>query len=163
VGAAVVAAGGEGRLRAGDLRQSLPRLGHAAHACRVGGRADDDEIVVHHLVARDAVAGGHEFLLARLVVDEQDVCIAIAGQPDGLAGADGDDADLDPALRREFRQDMPEQTRILGRCGRGERDEAVRGIRRAGNQRHGGRQPDYRAPDGHDRSPCRHQRSSPAR
>ena len=51
VGAAVVAARGEGRLCGGDLVERGLGVFHAGDTGRIGGRADDDEVVVHHVEA----------------------------------------------------------------------------------------------------------------
>jgi hypothetical protein len=102
---------------------------------RVGLRADDDEVVVHHLLALDAEAFGDEFLLGRLVMHEDDVGIAAPRHVQRLAGAQRDDAHLDAAGLLEGRQQVAEQTRLLGRGGRGDGDEALLGGGQAGASR----------------------------
>ena len=67
---------------------------------RVVARADQDEVVVHDVVALDAVTLGDEGLLGGTVMDQQDVGVAVAGQAQGLAGADRDDPDRDAGRRR---------------------------------------------------------------
>ena len=81
---------------------------------------------------------GDELELALLVVDEERVGVAAAADVERLAGADRDHAHLDPGLRSEYRQEVGEQARLLGRGGRGEGDERV--LRARGRGEDGGGQ-----------------------
>ena len=84
---------------------------------RIVLRADEDEIVVHHVLAVAAVAFGDELVLGGAVVHEQHVGVAAAADVQRLTGADGDDADLDPGRLLEFRQNPAEQAGLLGGGG----------------------------------------------
>ena len=59
---------------------------------------DDDEVVVHHLVALHAEALGDEFLLERLGMHEDHVGVAAPAHVERLPGAERDHAHLDAAL-----------------------------------------------------------------
>ena len=136
VGAAVVAARGEGRLGRRDLLEGIDGIVVAFDMGGIGLRADDDEVVVHQRLALHAIALGDEFLLAGPVMDEQHVGIALLADLEGLAGPDRDDAHLDAGLLGEDRQQIFEQPAVLGR-GRGrDGDEAIlgAGARRSGDR-----------------------------
>src|SRR5690606_38665735 len=125
VRAALVRARDERGFCALDLAEGLEHVLAPGDAGRVGFRADDHEVVVHHLLALDAVALRDELLLLARVVHEHHV--GVASPPDGerLPGADGDHAHLDARLLLELREQVLEQPRVLGR-GRGRhRDEAL--------------------------------------
>ena len=62
---------------------------------RIGFRADNDKVVVHHVAAVDAKAVGDEFVLAGTVVDQQRVSVAALADRQSLAGADGDNMNID--------------------------------------------------------------------
>jgi hypothetical protein len=70
VGAGAVAARYEQHLGLGDAAERLDDILAACHMNRISGRSDDDEIVVHQVVAVDAEALSHEFFFRRSVVDE---------------------------------------------------------------------------------------------
>jgi len=125
VRAAVVAARGEHGPRRGDPAKRFDGVLQAADAGRVLPRPDQDEVVVHEVEALHAEAVGDELFLGSLVMDEQDVGIAIARQLDGLAGADGDDPHRNSGLLRELRQDVVVKPGVLGRGGGGHRDEGL--------------------------------------
>ena len=88
-------------------------------------RPDDDEVVVHHVVALGGKALGEEFLLGRPVVDEHHVGVAAPADVERLTGAERDDAHLDAGLLGEARQQVFEQPGLLGRGRRGNGDEAL--------------------------------------
>ena len=99
---------------------------------RVGGGADDDEVVVHDEPAVDAVSVGHELLLRSGGVDEQHVRLALLAHGHGLAGADGDRLDEVAGLLLEDRDQDVEQPRVLGAGRRGQDDVLLCRLRRRG-------------------------------
>ena len=129
VRAAAVTARDEGLAAGRDLGQAGHDVG-AARAGRVGLGADQHEVVVHDRVALLAPALGDELVLGRGVVHEDHVGIAAPADVQRLARADGDHAHLDAAGLGEGRQQMLEQSRLLGRGGRGHDDELVLRARR---------------------------------
>ena len=81
----------------------MPPPRPASNAGRIRRRADDDEVVVHHVEARLAVALCDQTLLGLAVVDEQNVDVAVAGQAERPAGSGYDGAYGDPAVALELR------------------------------------------------------------
>ena len=65
MGATVIPARGNRRFGACDGGHGGGGIGRVAHPGRIVTRADDDEIVVHHVKALHAVAFGDELLLLR--------------------------------------------------------------------------------------------------
>jgi hypothetical protein len=153
MGPRLVAARHEGRLGGGDLAQRLQRV-LARGLRRVVSRSDDDEVVVHDRGALHPVSVGDEFLLRRLIVDEDHVGIAAPRHVQRLAGAQRHDLDLDPGRDLEGRQQMAEQARLLGGRGRRHRDAGLcrRGQR---EQRRRGERQETPAKDIHGSSPLR--------
>jgi hypothetical protein len=96
---------------AGDLR-------------RIGLRAEQHEVVVHHVLALHGVALRQELLLQRLGVHQDHVGIAAPADVERLSGADRDDAHFDPGRGGEDRQQVTEQPRLFRGGGRGDGDEA---------------------------------------
>ncbi len=80
--------------------QRLSRVGHSPDAGRIVLRAEDHEVVVHHVLAVDAVAFCNELVLARAGMHQDDVDVAGLAELDRLAGAHGDD--VDPAVVGRF-------------------------------------------------------------
>ena len=66
-----------------------------------------------------------KLFLGRSGVHEDHVGIAPAGEIEGLPGTERHHPHLDPGLLPENRQDVAEQSRLLGRRGRGDDDELV--------------------------------------
>ena len=108
VGAAVIATGNEGGLGFCDPLQRLGGAGRPGNARRIACRADQDEIVIHEVVAFHPETVADEFFLRGFVMDQQHIGIALAGQADGRAGADGDDMNIDPRFPGEERQQIIE-------------------------------------------------------
>ena len=73
-------------------------------AARIGARADQDEVVVHHRIALHAEALGEELVLLRLRMHEDDVGIAAPRRVERLAGAQRHDLHVDAGARLEQRQ-----------------------------------------------------------
>src|SRR5574337_389904 len=75
VGAALVAAGDEGRLGGFQLLEGVQDALVALRLGRVILGAHQNEVVVHHFLAFDAIAVGHEFLFApiAMLIRNQDV------------------------------------------------------------------------------------------
>ena len=127
MGAAIVAARDERCPRLGDPGQRRGSAGPADDARRVRRRPDQEELVVHHFEAFYAETLSDKFFLGRLVMDEQHIGVAILSQADGLPGADRENARFDPAMLLKYRQNMVEQTGILGRACRRDDDKRRRG------------------------------------
>ena len=85
----------------------------APRAGGIGGRADEDEVVVHHVETLHAEPVRDEFFLLRLGMGEQHIGVAAPRRVDGLARALRDDARRDAGLRCEQRQEMAEEAGIL--------------------------------------------------
>ena len=132
MGAAVIAARGEGRLHLCDLGQRRNDIARPGHARRIGGRSDDDKIVVHDVKTFHPVTFGDESLFGGLGVHKKDIAIAVHRILDRLSGADGDDSHLDVGLVLKKWQDLLEKAGILGRCGGLHHDELVLCRSRAG-------------------------------
>ena len=100
-----------------DAAEGLLRRCRLGHSGRIRGGADDDEVVVHHVVAPHRMALFHEggFLLGSM--DQQDIGVAAAAELEGLARADRHDVDAAPALRLELRKNGLEESRVH-RAGR---------------------------------------------
>ena len=118
-----------GGLRGGDRLQRGGDVLSAGDVRRIRLRSDQDEIVVHHRVALDAVAFREPFELGRLVVHEDDVGIAPPSDVERLAGADRHDVHGDPRVLLERGQQVAEQSRLLGRRRRRDDDERLRRVR----------------------------------
>ena len=101
---------------------------------RIAARSDDHEIVVHDVAAVDAVAISDEFIFSDAIVNQQRVGIAAGADGERLPGSDRDDVNGDACRRGENRQDVAEQSRILGRSGRTECDEPLVGLCRNGGK-----------------------------
>jgi hypothetical protein len=89
----------------------------------IGLRADKNEIVVHHGRTADPGSLRDELLFCGLGMNEHDVGVAPACGIQRLAGALGDDADVDPRLGAEDRKQVIEEARILGGGRRSDGDE----------------------------------------
>ena len=61
-----------------NLRQRRRRILHSPDPRRVGGRADNDEIVVHHIVTLDAEPVGNKPVFGCPGMDENDIPVAVA-------------------------------------------------------------------------------------
>ena len=114
----------------------------AADLRRIGLRADEHEIVVHHRVALDAVTFREKLFLGGASVHEHDVGIAAPRDIESLASSQGDDVDLDAGLAFEDRQQMAEQPGLFGRRRRGHGDEAFLSVQRRSKQRENGTEKD---------------------
>ncbi len=89
---------------------------------------------MHDRVAFEPQPVGDELALGRLVVDQQQVGVAVRGDAYGLAGSDRDDLDLDAARLRELRQQPFEQPGVLRGSRRCNRDRARFALCRARNR-----------------------------
>src|SRR5690625_4997555 len=146
VGAGIVTAGRKGTFTVGDSRESGNHVAAAADVSRVGLRAHDHVVVVHHLDALDAITLLDELLLGRPGMDEDDVGVTPAPGIEGLPGALGDDPHLDAGLFFEERQDVAEEAGLLGGGGRGDGDEVLLSQRGAGEgERKAGREQEVAA------------------
>ena len=125
VRAATVAARHEGRFCLDESSGAPHRILAAGHLRRIRLRPDQDEVVVHHLVAAHAVALGDELLLERPRVHEHHVGVAAPAHVERLAGAERHHAHLDAGLLLEDGQQVLEQAGLLGRGGRGDGDVAL--------------------------------------
>ena len=82
---------------------------------------------------------GDELHLRGLVVDKQHIGVAVPCLADSLAGADGDDADLDSRLLGEKGQHVIVKAGVLGRGCRRHGDELLRRLDVRRGRRHPGR------------------------
>jgi hypothetical protein len=105
-----------------DVAKCGDRILAARDAGRIGFRPDEHEIVVHHFVAAQAVTFGDKSFLEGLGVNEHHVGVAAPTHVERLAGAQGDDANLDPGLLFEVGQQMAEEPALLSRGSRGHGD-----------------------------------------
>src|SRR5688572_10513189 len=145
VGAALVAAGRKRRLCVMNSLESERDILAAGDLCWIGPRTHQHEIVVHHLEAPHAVALGDELFLQRPGVHEDHVGIAAPAHVERLPGAERHHAHLHAALLFVDWQQVPEQSGLLGRRGRCDRDVRLLRLRRkhekeaedAGHHAHG--------------------------
>ena len=117
-----------------------------AHAGDLGGvvlRADDDEVVVHHVETFFGEAIGHELVLGLAAVDQQHIGITFRADLDRLARTHSDYVNLTARQLLEIGQDEVQEPRIGG-AGGGRQDQpgrivSLRGLRRLGRLRGFGR------------------------
>jgi len=138
MGAGLVAARDEVGALGLDRTERRNDVLRALDAGRIGLRADQDEVVIHHGVALDAKTFGHKFFFRRFGVDEHDVGIAAAGGIERLSRALCHHLHVDAGLGLEHRQDVTEQAGILRRGGGGHHDRFVLCIGAAGESETGG-------------------------
>ena len=98
MGTAVVATRNEEGLGLGDAAQRGAGGLGAGHLGGIAGRPDEEEIVGHHLVARQPEALGDEALLGCAVMHHQHVEVAAPTKLEDLAGAMDEAADLDESF-----------------------------------------------------------------
>jgi hypothetical protein len=110
-----------------ERRDDIPA---ACDAGRIALRADQDEVVVHDRIALHTRAFGHELLFGRPGVHEHNVGVTAPAGVERLAGALRDHLHVDAGLGFEDRQDVTEESGILGR-GRGGNDDRFVGRGRA--------------------------------
>ena len=110
-----VTAGDKQRARVRDGVQRRGQVRRALGGCRIGGRANDHEIIVHHIISGIGIALGDEFFLQRLAVHQQHIAIAVHGVLHGGAGSDRDNAHPQIGFLLEGRKKVLEQPGILGR------------------------------------------------
>src|SRR4030081_3398315 len=113
--ATLVAARDERRFCSFHFPKCLQNILAATDLCRIGVRADQDEIVVHHGEALDAVTLSKKFLFRCARVNEYDVGVATSRKIERLPCPYGHDTHLDPCLLLESRKKMAEEPRLLGR------------------------------------------------
>jgi hypothetical protein len=82
---------------------------------------------MHHVAPIDAEPIGHKLVLARAVMDEKRIGIPALPERNCLPRADRDHTDTDARGVREDRQNVAEQTRLLGRGRRSQGDEPLLG------------------------------------
>ncbi len=127
VRAAVVAPRDERRFLAGDPLEPRDDPGRFAEAGGVFGRADEDEVVDHHVAAEGAITLVDEALLGGSVVDEEHVGVAATAQFQRLAGADSHDADIETGPLLEGGQEDVEKAAVAG-AGRGRQRDRPGGL-----------------------------------
>jgi len=125
VRAGVVAARDEFRLSLAQLAEGGDDVARAAQRQRILLRADQDEVVVHHVAAVHAVAVGDELVLGRPSMHQHHIDVAVLAQFERLAGADRNHVYLDAVLCLEGRQDRLEQPGVL-RAGCGGQADVAR-------------------------------------
>ena len=120
VGARLIAAAEEGRRRRGTAPEGLDHGAGRGHPGRVGGRPDQEEVVVHEGMAAGPVPLGQEGLLQGRGMAEHQVGPPLAGDLQGLAAAGGNVADRDAGVVEEGLLQGGHQPRLHGRDGRGQ-------------------------------------------
>src|SRR5262249_25146945 len=92
-------------------------VARAPDAGGIARRTDQDEVVVHYGEPLYPEALGQELLLSRLGGHEDDICVPPPVSIEALAGALRPSVHGDPGVCLEDRQQITEQSRILGgRC-----------------------------------------------
>jgi len=121
-----VAARHEHESAPGDARESAGRVTGAANTRRVAGRPDDREVVRGHLPSAHAVPRGHERLLGRRRVGEEDVGVSSLAHAQRLARSHRDHAQPVSGRAFEDRREAVEEARVLKRRRGRENDVAAR-------------------------------------
>ena len=129
--AALVAARNESAVAGLQFLQSLQNV-LALDLNRVGGRADEDEVVVHHGQALEGKAFGHHFFFGHLVMHKQHIGVTAAAHVDGLTGAQCHHLDINARGFFEFREQKRKQAGLLGRGGRSHHDVRALSLGQAG-------------------------------
>ena len=83
------------------------------NTCRIGARANDNEIVVHHVAAINAEATSDKFIFSWPVMDQQRIGIATLTNCKSLSGANRNDVYAQASCGSKDRQDVVEQTGVL--------------------------------------------------
>src|SRR6516225_10446215 len=125
VGSAVVGAARKWRCSGCDLFKRLACIFQAANVGRVTLRADNDEIVKHHVATIDAKTLGDELILADAIVYEQRIGLPAFAPGERLTGSDRDDMDAQARYRFEDRKEVAEQAGILSGGSGAERNERL--------------------------------------
>ena len=115
MGARVVAARYEGRLFVSDRLKRFRNVVHALDAGGVTLRPNQHKVVVHHRKSLHAMSFGDEPQFCKFGMHEHHISIAAPGSVERLTGALRQHLHGDAGHLRENRQQMPVQTRILGR------------------------------------------------
>ena len=115
--ARIVPSGHENTAGAADTLESINSAAGLLDARRISGRADQDKVVEHKVLAIQAKAPGDKGFLGGFGMHQQDVPIAATGVADGLAGADGDHVHRDSGVRLQFGQDKIVQPAVFRRGG----------------------------------------------
>src|SRR5947208_1898648 len=100
-----------------DVLQRFGGVFHAADLRRIGRRADDDEVVVHHVAPLHAEARGDELLLRLAIVDQHHVGIALLADLQRGAGAYRHVLHGDAGSAAKLRQQVVEQPGVGGAGG----------------------------------------------
>ncbi len=129
-----------------------------AHTGRIVLRTENDEIVVHDIPAVDAEAFGDKLVLQFAGMHQDHIDVAGLAEFDRLAGADGDDIDLDAVGLLEGGQQFGEQSGILGGGG-GRQAQPSFGNGAAGEERGADQGNEQNAYDFHDKPPLVHCRA----
>ena len=99
---AIIAARGKRRERCCDAFQGRDDIIHTAHFCRITAGAGDDEIVIHHITSRRAVAVSNEAEFGFSVMHEYYVNITSSPEPKRSTRADGNDPNSDPGCQSKL-------------------------------------------------------------
>src|SRR6516225_6876589 len=106
VGSAVVGAARKWRCSGCDLFKRLACIFQAANVGQITLRADNDEVVKHHVATIDAKTLGHKLILAGTIVYEQRIGVAAFAPGECLTGSDRDDMDAEARYRFEDRKNV---------------------------------------------------------
>ena len=135
VGARLVAAADEDGLGVHDRLEGVLGRRHAGDLGRVILRADDDEVVVHHVEALLGVAVGHELVLGGAGVDQQHVGVALAPISMAWPVPTATTSTLHVVGLLEDGQDGVEQAGVGGAGGGGQAQQARAGRLGRGERR----------------------------
>jgi hypothetical protein len=123
--AAIIPSGCERGLCVSNALERLAGILQSRNSGRIASWTHEYEVIVHHVTPVDSVALRHEPVLARTIMNEQGIRVAFFTENERLTSAYGNDADVDAGLLSKERDEMPEETGLLRRRRRCERDEAV--------------------------------------
>src|SRR6185295_12636548 len=113
--AALVTTRNEGRVGVPNRTQPGENISLAFDLCRIGGRADDDEIVPRNLAAVDPMAFAYEFCFSFRIVDQDEIGIATPRGVERLTCAECYNAHGHPALPSKERQYVRQKPAVLDR------------------------------------------------
>ena len=113
---AFVAARCKWRSRNRDFLVSVDDVLATGDFCGICLRADQYEIVVHHLETLHAETIGHKFLFGHLVMHEHHVGVAATAHVQCLPCSQRHNAHLSAGFFLEYRQQVFEQSRLFGGC-----------------------------------------------
>ena len=122
---AVIASRCERGLCVSNALERLADILQPGNSGRIVSWTHEYEVIVHHIAPVDPMALRNEPVFTRTIVNEQGIRVAFLTENESLTSAYGNDTDVDAGLLSKERDEVPEETRLLRRRRRCERDEAV--------------------------------------